>query len=577
MINLIGQSLGHYYILEQLGEGGMAIVYKAYDTRAEAQVAVKVIRADLFGSAVLKRVLRRFEREGRALAKLSHPNIVNVIDYGEHETTPYLVMPFISGGTLKEKLGKPVPWLDAIKLILPIAQALDYTHKKGIVHRDIKPSNILITSSGEPMISDFGIAKILEGDESATLSTTTGVGIGTPEYMSPEQGLGHEVDARADIYSLGIVLYELITGRKPFRADTPMAVIVKHINDPLPPPKRFVRDVPDAVEKIILKALAKKPDDRYRNMAEFGKALDVLLEPIRTKERAIANETKEREKAEKLASKRIREQSPEQAPPTNTPKIIRPSWVVKTGIFLTIVLGFILVSAQQLIRSPISTQPEITSTPIVLPTSTISFTPTFSQAWTLVPTSTPIYTQGNVLFEDDFEGGNLSKWTIPVGSPSRWSLQQEADGNQVLTGSPERESEISISHLNGNWTNYVLEMDFNIMARAPASRGIEIAFRIHKPCHNYIAGFSDWWFVGSENGCGTFTAFAVDTPYTFQKKKWYTLKIELYHSQISLYVNNVYLHSFENLEHERGGISFIVANGSEIQFDNIRVVELVPR
>lgn len=137
--------------------------------------------------------------------------------------------------------------------------------------------------------------------------------------------------------------------------------------------------------------------------------------------------------------------------------------------------------------------------------------------------------------------------------------------------------EISISHLNGNWADYVLEMEFNIMARAPASRGIEIAFRIHKPCHNYIAGFGDWWFIGSANGCGTFMQFAVDTPYAFQIMKWYALRIELYQSQITLYVNDNHLHSFENTDHERGGISLIVTNGTEVQFDNIRVVELIYR
>jgi serine/threonine protein kinase len=580
MNSLIGHSLGRYHILEKLGEGGMAVVYKAFDTHTETEVAVKVIRADLFGSTVLKRVLKRFEREGKALAKLSHPNIVNVIDYGEHETTPYLVMPFIPSGTLKGKLGKPVPWQDAFTLILPIAQALEYTHKKGIIHRDIKPSNILINASGEPMLSDFGIAKILEGDEGSTLSTTTGVGIGTPEYMSPEQGLGHEVDARADIYSLGIVLYELITGRKPFRADTPMAVIVKHINDPLPSPKQYVRDLPDTVERVLLKALSKKPEDRFRSMAEFGRALDALLEPIRARERAIANEAKEKLRREVRV--KAQEKPPERKQITNTPTPIRSSWMMKAGIFLSISLGIVLIGAGQLNRLQIISQPTTTfspttSFPTALFTSTVPFTPTFSKPWTLTPTATPVYIEGNVLFEDDFEDNDLSKWTSPVGSPSTWSIQQEADGNQVLVGSPQRESEISISHLNGNWADYVLEMEFNIMARAPASRGIEIAFRIHNPCHNYIAGFGDWWFIGSANGCGTFMQFAVDTPYAFQKMKWYALRIELYQSQISLYVNDNHLHSFENTDHERGGISLIVINGTEVYFDNIRVVELVSR
>ena len=145
-----------------------------------------------------------------------------------------------------------------------------------MIHRDVKPANILLTQSGQPMLSDFGIAKVLEvSDETGTL-TGTGVGIGTPEYMAPEQGLGRAIDHRVDIYSLGIVFYELVTGQKPFKADTPMAVVVKQVNDPLPRPKGFIHDLPDNVEKVIFKAMAKKPEDRYQNMAEFAAALESL-------------------------------------------------------------------------------------------------------------------------------------------------------------------------------------------------------------------------------------------------------------------------------------------------------------
>ena len=241
MTNLIGQSLGRYHILEQLGEGGMAIVYKAYDTRLERDVAVKVIRTDLFGQAVIERILKRFEREAKALARLSHPNIVKVHDYGEHEGAPYLVLEYLSAGTLKQRLGKPISWQEAVRLLIPVAQALDYAHEHNIIHRDIKPSNILLTEKGQPMLTDFGIAKLLDAGEGQTL-TATGVGVGTPEYMAPEQGLGKEVDARTDVYSLGVVFYELVTGRKPYVADTPMAVVFKHLTDPLPRPKRLFKN-----------------------------------------------------------------------------------------------------------------------------------------------------------------------------------------------------------------------------------------------------------------------------------------------------------------------------------------------
>ncbi len=276
MASLIGQSLGRYHILEQLGEGGMATVYKAYDTRLERDVAVKIIRKTAFSAEILERVLARFEREAKALAKLSHPNIVKVHDYGDHEGSPYLVLEYLPGGTLKQLLGKFIPWQSAIQLILPIARGLAYAHQRGIIHRDVKPSNILITESGEPLLSDFGIAKLLENEEGQTL-TGSGVGIGTPEYMAPEQGVGHGVDARVDIYSLGIVVYEMVTGRKPYMADTPMAVVLKQMTDPLPRPTDFNREIPLPIEKMLIKALAKKPQDRYESMNDFIAAMEACL------------------------------------------------------------------------------------------------------------------------------------------------------------------------------------------------------------------------------------------------------------------------------------------------------------
>jgi formylglycine-generating enzyme required for sulfatase activity/tRNA A-37 threonylcarbamoyl transferase component Bud32 len=280
MPNLIGQSIGRYHILEQLGQGGMATVYRAYDTRLERPVAIKVIRREAFPPEQLERTLKRFEREAKALARLSHPNIVKVHDFGEYEGSPYVVMEYLPGGTLKGRMGQAIPWQEAAKLLIPVAQALHYAHQRGILHRDIKPSNILIAGTGEPMLTDFGIAKIIDTQETHTL-TGTGVGIGTPEYMAPEQGLGQETDARADLYSLGIIFYELVTGRKPYTADTPMAVVIKHVNEPLPNPRLFSPDLPENVERMLLKALAKLPENRYPDMDAFAAALETLLGPDR--------------------------------------------------------------------------------------------------------------------------------------------------------------------------------------------------------------------------------------------------------------------------------------------------------
>ncbi len=280
MSDLPGQSIGRYHILEQLGQGGMAVVYKAFDTCLERDVAIKIIRKDAFPAEAHERILQRFERESKALAKLSHDNIVKVYDYGEYEGAPYLVMELLAGGTLKYQQTRILPYGDAARLLAPIARALGYAHQHGILHRDVKPSNILINESGKSILTDFGIAKVLEESDGQTL-TGTGIGLGTPEYMAPEQWLGQAVPA-SDQYSLGVVFYEFVTGHKPYTADTPAAILIKQSNDPLPRPRDFVPGLPAAVEQVIFKALAKKPENRYANMDAFAQALEKLAQSATT-------------------------------------------------------------------------------------------------------------------------------------------------------------------------------------------------------------------------------------------------------------------------------------------------------
>jgi serine/threonine-protein kinase len=274
MSDLIGKSLGRYHIVEQLGIGGMATVYKAYDTRLERDVAVKVIRREAFSSEVVERMLKRFEREAKSLAKLTHPNIVNVHDYGEYEGSPYLVMQYLPGDTLKGKIGKLIPYQDAARLLEPIARAIEYAHERNIIHRDVKPSNILLTDKEQPMLADFGIAKILESEGVTTL-TGTGVGVGTPAYMAPEQWEGNS-QPQSDIYGLGVVFYELLTGIKPYDAETPAGVLRKLLTEPLPRPRDIVPNLPDEVEKVLFKALAKQPEARYGDMGAFASVLEKL-------------------------------------------------------------------------------------------------------------------------------------------------------------------------------------------------------------------------------------------------------------------------------------------------------------
>jgi len=257
----------------------MAEVYKAYQPRLEREVALKFIRPELATDVEFR---GRFEHEAQAIARLSHPNIVHVYDFGEEGNRYYLVMEYIPGQTLKERLealrivGKTMDWNEVCRIISQIAAALDYAHQQGIIHRDVKPANIMLTPDGRALLNDFGIAKML--GTSQTLTQTGGT-IGTPAYMSPEQIRGdkEQLGSASDLYSLGIVLYEMLTGRVPFAADTPLAVLYKHLHDPIPLPRTLAPALPEATERVLLKSLAKDPADRYPDGQSLAQALQTSL------------------------------------------------------------------------------------------------------------------------------------------------------------------------------------------------------------------------------------------------------------------------------------------------------------
>jgi serine/threonine protein kinase len=273
------EMIGLYEIKSELGRGGMATVYRGYDPRFEREVAVKVLPRELLHADPQFRL--RFEREAKIIAQLEHSAIVPVYDVGEADGQPYFVMRYMNGGSLSERIQAGVLTVEeAARILGAIAPGLDEAHSKDIVHRDIKPSNILFDKRGNPYISDFGIAKLTQ----AQAGNVTGSAIiGTPAYMAPEQAQGDQIDGRADIYAFGIILYEMVTGKQPYEADTPMAVAIKHITDPVPHILDANPKLPAGMDMIIQKAMAKNRNERFSTALEMTNALRALARGETTK------------------------------------------------------------------------------------------------------------------------------------------------------------------------------------------------------------------------------------------------------------------------------------------------------
>lgn len=267
--NLIGKTLGQYEIIEEIGRGGMATVYSARQKSMNRTVAVKVLPPHLLHDP---NFYERFEREVDVIAHLEHPHILPIYDYGQSDGVPFIAMRYLGGGSLEQFIRRGTSNLDDLERPLrQICQALDYAHKEGVIHRDIKPGNIMLDTDGNAYLSDFGIARVLGSELTGSMI------VGTPAYMSPEQANGLPIDGRADIYALGVVLFELITGREPYQAETPMAVLIKHISEPMPSISQFRENVPKPVQDVVAKATLKDPDDRFASAGELAKAYSGAL------------------------------------------------------------------------------------------------------------------------------------------------------------------------------------------------------------------------------------------------------------------------------------------------------------
>jgi len=420
------EKIGRYEIKAELGRGGMATVYRAYDPMFEREVALKVLPTELMHDELFR---GRFEREAKIIAKLEHAAIVPVYDVGQENNQPYFVMRFMAGGSLSERMSEaPVSLEETARIVDRVATALDYAHSKGIIHRDLKPGNILFDEVGDPYISDYGIAKLAQAQQTNLTGSSI---IGTPTYMSPEQAQGNEIDGRSDLYSLGVIVYEMLSTKPPYEAATPLGMVFKHVSDPIPHILDINPNLPSATEAVLEKAMAKNPDDRFRTATDFALALDALAR----------GETPDLSRTSPATT---HYRVPAARPTGTLPKQKKSSpvgWIVG-GVIGILVLGAIIWGGMRFAAQ--SVPPTVTAAPINTPLPTDSVAQVVAPvATTAVPptaTTAPLpgvggadkiaVTSGNNIWVMDIDGSNPLQLT--TDSKPKFGLQWLSDPNKLL-------------------------------------------------------------------------------------------------------------------------------------------------
>ena len=398
MAGLTDKTLDHYHLIEQVGQGGMATVYRAQDMRTLNEVALKVLSPTISGD---KRFVRRFRREAGLVVRLKHPNIVPVLDYGEANGMVYLVMPYIQGSTLSEHIRtKQLSADNVLRWTDEIAQALVFAHQQGIIHRDIKPSNVIISKSGQALLTDFGLARM--ADQGSTL--TGSMLMGTPAYISPEQGRGQELDHRSDQYAFGIMLFQILTGQLPFDGDNPMATVLKHLQDPVPHLRSINARIPQTVENIVLKSLAKNPEDRFESVAELNEFFQAALRGKPIPDIDFPTEA--------LSGEAVRARLENPAP---TASSRRPRWFVPAllAVFLIAVISIAAALSGRENPDPpiqISATSAAEASPVIEEPAAIN-----------LPSPTPQPTAVQPIQSADCPGISLI-WLPPQGNQAQWLL-----------------------------------------------------------------------------------------------------------------------------------------------------------
>jgi len=577
MDNLIGKTLGKYQIMELAGKGGMAAVYKAYQPSLNRYVALKVLPPYL---AQDEQFVARFKQEALAAAALRHPNIMVIYDVEEEGDIRYIAAEYLEGNTLAQVLEQqrgPVPLPRTVNILNQLASALDFAHQRGLVHRDVKPSNAFIGSDDHVTLMDFGIVKALTG---GMQMTRTGAAIGTPEYMSPEQAEGRSVDQRSDIYSLGVVLYQLLTGRVPFEAKTPTQILLAHVTQPPTPPTQINPAIPRAVEAVVLRALAKRPEERFATAGEMAQALA----------RAASGAPASAYVAPTVVPGRLSQTPP---PPSYTPQPSTPppayvppqpytpppppavrksggavNWLLWGGLGLAAlafvcILSFVFCGAFGGKGTPTPTAPPVARA-------------------TLIPTldlPTPTSSVG-ILFSDDFGYQQVSEgngWAFESGDNVDWSWSTNA-----LNATVHKKNWIGWDSPNGDYDDFGAETEAQPTSSGYAEYGI--IFRISGSSDTrsyYIFGVTtegNYFLQKKVNGqwADKDPVSATASQYIKPGQVKNRLAVRAQGSQISLYINGFLVKTVNDDSVASGGMGVFVGTGdndlADVTFDRLTVL-----